>query len=439
MVDIESGEASGKDPLLELGLFDFRDPVGPDISARCEPFGAWVEESSRAGYFQFLRHHESAPATRSTVIGWGGQRYEGLNFASQDYLGLSRHPDVIRAAADACLAYGTHSAGSEPMGGGLAAARALERDLGRFVEHQHVVLFPTGWAAGYGAIKALVRPYDFIVLDALAHDCLQHGARASTPNIALFAHNDLGSLRKRLQKIRGQNEAAAILVVTESLFSMDSDHADMRAFIEICKDFRAASLVDVAHDLGAIGPGGKGTLAEYGVLPDVDFLIGSFSKTFACIGGFFASHSKGPAYYVRGFSGSYTFSNYLIPPQVAAIRTAFAIATSPPTVVGGGDELRRKTLESAELLRRLLADGGLEVLGRTSPLVLPHIGAERIARRAYKSCLEQGLILNNIEFPACRRGSARFRLQLTPAHSSNDLTSAAEIVIRAIDEARRHA
>lgn len=418
--------------LLALGLFDFRDPKGANISERCVPLGEWVDESSNAGLFQFLRHHEAAPDIRSSVVAWGGQRYEGLNFASQDYLGLSRHPVVVEAAAQACLAFGTHSAGSEPMGGGLAAAKELERSLAEFVEHDHVVLFPTGWAAGYGAIKALIRPYDYVVLDALAHDCLQHGANASTKNVSLFAHNDLQSLRKRLDRTRRLDPDSAILVITESLFSMDSDHADLRELTLICKEFGATTLVDVAHDLGALGPQGKGVLAESGVLSDVDFLVGSFSKTFACIGGFFASHSKAATYYVRGFSGSYTFSNYLIPPQVAAIHTALRIIRQPLL----GEELRTRTHRNAQLLRDELANAGFQVLGRTSPLVLPLIGEERIARRAHRSCLEGGLILNNIEFPACRRGAARFRLQLTPNHTSLDVSTAVEILARSIHTAK---
>ncbi len=426
-------EMTDTDRLLKLGLFDFREPHGVSFTDRCTPFESWVDDLSAAGYFQFCRHHATSPDTRSTVYGWGGQRYQGLNFASQDYLGLSRNDSVVQAAAKACVRFGTHSAGSEPMGGGLAEGKLLEREMASLVEHEYVVLFPTGWAAGYGVLKALVRPYDHIVLDALAHDCLQHGAKASTPNVSFFAHNDLDSLKKKLTKIRQTERDAAILVVTESLFSMDSDHADLKEFTKICREFEAATLVDVAHDLGAIGPEGKGVLAEYGAMQNIDFIIGSFSKTFACIGGFVASHSKGAAYYIRVYSGSYTFSNYLIPPQIAAIRTALSIVRS--TEPGQGSDLRTKTLRNAESLRGHLQAVGLNVLGRASPLVLPQIGEERVARRAYKSCLENGLILNNVEFPACRRGAARFRLQVTPAHTEQDVREAAEILVNALQSA----
>lgn len=419
------------DNTLELGLHDFRDPTGRDLSRRCEPFMDWVDTASREGYFQFLRHHTLTPKETSDVIGWGGQPYSGINLASQDYLGLARHPEVVRACADAVVAMGTHSAGSEPMGGGFHQAKRLEEKIADFTSHEHVVLFPTGWAAGYGAIRALIRPHDFVLMDALAHNCLQHGAYASTPNVTLFSHNDLDSLEKRLRRIRTDNPRAAILVITESLFSMDSDCPDFGRMTDICADLDASLMVDVAHDLGILGEDGRGVLHEAGVLDKVAFLVGSFSKTFASIGGFFASRHRAPSYYVRGFSGSYTFSNYLVPSQVAAIAAALDIVMS-----GEGNALREQSLRNADVLRSALIASGIPVLGRVSAMVLPTIGMEPVARIAYRYCLEHGLILNNIEFPACRRGEARFRMQVTPMHTEQQLLAAASIVTDALRYAR---
>lgn len=356
-----------------------------------------------------------------------------MNLASQDYLGLSRHPEVMSAAAEACLEHGTHSAGSEPMGGGFGAAKRLEADLADFIGHEHVVLFPTGWGAGYGAIKALVRPTDHIVMDALAHDCLQHGARASTPNITYFAHNDMDSLEKRLRRIRGASPSAAILVITESLFSMDSDFPDFRRFVDVCRAASATTLVDVAHDLGALGPEGRGTLAAQGCLEGIDIVMGSFSKTFASIGGFVACHSRAVSYMIRGFSGTYTFSNFLMPAQVAAVHTALKIVRSPE-----GDLLRAATAERALTLRIALQRQGLQVLGQPSPIILPAVGAEPIARLAYRRSLENGVILNCIEYPACRRGDARLRLQVSPKMELDSLRRAADVVAESVLWARAH-
>jgi 7-keto-8-aminopelargonate synthetase-like enzyme len=184
-------KAEAERALLSTGLHDFSSPSGPDFEARAAAFADWVEASATHGLFQFLRHHATAPDVTTEVTDLAGKRHRGLNLASQDYLGLARHPRVVEAFISAGKAHGTHSSGSEPMGGGLADAHALERDLGELTCHPHVVLFPTGWAAGYGAIRGIVSPNDHVLLDSLAHNCLQHGATASTPNVSYFAHNDM--------------------------------------------------------------------------------------------------------------------------------------------------------------------------------------------------------------------------------------------------------
>jgi 7-keto-8-aminopelargonate synthetase-like enzyme len=417
--------------ILSRGLFDFRNPEGSDLLARCQPLADWVDESREHGLFPFVRAHTTAPDVTSEVTDFGGHRYRGINLASQDYLGLARHPEVVARAAQASISHGTHSSGSEPMGGGLGETRLLEAELGGFLGLPHLVLFPTGWGAGYGAIKALVRPTDHVLIDALAHDCLQHGARGSTPNVVPFAHNDTASLRKRLARVVSGKRTGGILVVTESLFSMDSDHPDFKELVSLCRNYGAALLVDVAHDLGVLGPGGRGVLAEQAIDSGVDVVVGSFSKTFACIGGFAATCSKAASYYFRGFSGTYTFSNFLIPSQVAAVRAALQIVRSAE-----GDDLRRTVLAKAGTLRNALARHGIEVLGRLSPIVLPRIGSEAVARLAQRRCFENGLILNSIEFPACRRGDARFRLQVTPRHDDPLLRTAADVIAEAITWAK---
>jgi 7-keto-8-aminopelargonate synthetase-like enzyme len=211
---------------------------------------------------------------------------------------------------------------------------------------------------------------------------------------------------------------------------MDSDHPDFSRVIEICRSYDASLLVDVAHDLGVLGPMGRGVLHEPGVSGKPTFVIGSFSKTFGCIGGFFASNSRAASYYVRGFSGAYTFSNYLVPPQIAAVRSAVKIVSSPQ-----GDSLRSHVLSLSTLMRTTLASLGIKVLGRPSPIVLPFIGPEKLARKAYRYCLQNGVILNSVEFPACRKAEARFRLQITPRHSHEDVVFASNVIADSVSSA----
>lgn len=422
-----------EDDLLNQGMAQFRDLTG-NFSSRFQPLVDWADASAERGLFQFVRFHENAPDIETSVTDFGGNSYKGINLGSQDYLGLARHPKVIEAAVNATQSSGTHSSGSETLGGGLSDAKKLESLIKEFTEHSHVVLFPTGWSAGYGGIKGIVRPNDTVLMDALAHDCLQHGARSSTKSVIPFAHNDLDSLYKRLKKARENlKDEGDILVITESLFSMDSDHPDFAIFVDICREFRASTMVDVAHDLGVLGPSGKGSLSESNVLNQINYLIGSFSKTFACTGGFFASLDKGSSYAVRAYSGSYTFSNFLVPSQAASVLKAFEVVTSSE-----GEELRQQALNKASFFREQLNRGGLEASGRLSSMIIVSIGKESVARPAYRRCMENGLIANCIEFPACRRGEARFRFQVTPNHSNEQLEKAAEIVVEAVNWAREN-
>ena len=198
------------------------------------------------------------------------------------------------------------------------------------------MLYPTGWAAGYGAIRGLVRSADHIVIDALAHTCLQEGANAATRNIYMHRHLDVEHCRHWLQAIRGKDSENGILVVTEGLFSMDSDTPDLAALQAACREYNATLLVDVAHDLGALGPGGRGHIAPAGMLGQVDLVMGSFSKTFASNGGFVACGSRAVKEYLKFYSPTTTFSNALSQVQAAVVLKAFEIVNSAE-----GDALRR--------------------------------------------------------------------------------------------------
>lgn len=413
-------------------LPDHENPAGKRLGERNRPLAADVAAASKAGLWQYFRRHTGpAGLTTTTVLDEEGREWHGVNMGSQDYLGLASDARVHAAAIEAIQQFGVHSSGSAPMGGGsLMADRVAER-LAPCLDVEHTLLFPTGWAAGYGTIRGLIRSYDHVVMDALAHNCLQHGAHAATPNVHPFVHNSTESLAKRLARIRAREPAVAILVVTEGLFSMDSDIPDLARTIELCQQYEAHLLVDIAHDFGVLGSTGRGALENLGLLAKVDVVVGSFSKTFASIGGFASFKEVANQRAVQGFSGSYTFSNYLIPPQLGAISAALDIAFSEE-----GQTLRAAVLENARYLRDELAKNQIETLGALSPMVIAVVGDETTARTAYSNLLESGYILNCIEFPAVRRGAARFRIQLTPQHTHSDLRSAARAISEAVKRAQ---
>nr|WP_275982280.1 pyridoxal phosphate-dependent aminotransferase family protein [Frigidibacter sp. ROC022] len=417
---------------LTWNVADHQSGKGQYFSDRYAALAQDVERASDAGVWQYFRTHRAKVGRNIEVEDEGGRCFTGVNGASQDYLGLSNDPRVVEASIDAIRKYGAHSAGSAPMGGKTDLARAVEARISDILGIPHVCLFPTGWAAGYGIIKGLVRPHDHIVIDALGHNCLQHGAHAATGNVHQFIHNDMRSLEKRLDRIRRSEPEAAILVVTEALFSMDSDCPDFFELIELKNKYGAMVLLDIAHDFGCLGPKGRGLLTDHCSYSDIDYVIGSFSKTFASIGGFFASNDLASLRGVQGFSGSYTFSNYPIPAQLGAVDAALAIVFSDE-----GEDLRASVIANTRRLRDALGAGNVETLGVASAMTIIVAGSEARARLAYRRTLEQGVVVNCIEFPAVRRGEARFRVQLTPHHSKNEIAMIAKAIMTGLQDASR--
>ena len=314
--------------------------------------------------------------------------------------------------------------------GGSSVSRALEHELGEALHMPFTTLFPTGWAAGFGVITGLVRPYDHVVMDQFSHACLQSGAYAATRNVHRFQHLDLDHLVRILGEIRAGDQDNGILVVTESLFSMDADTPDLRAYQDACDAHGATLLVDVAHDFGAMGPDGTGALGTQSVLGQVDLVIGSFSKTFASNGGFVCSRTEAVKQYLMYYAGPHIFSNALSPVQASIVREALRIVRSDE-----GAERRRRLLHAATALRDGLEARGLACYGEPSPIVPVLIGAEKVARLASIETARRGLLTNLVEYPAVPVGRSRFRMQVMADHTAAQAAQAAQIVA---DDPRSH-
>ena len=243
---------------LTGSMRDFRVPGGADLLGRTEGFFRWQDLRRQNGLWPFSRATEEGPNTFCCAQDDSGNKMRGVNFASQDYLSLSSHPLIKSIAIETIERCGVHSAGSSALVGNTSHSVALERKIADFLGMEEVGLYPAGWAAGFGAVKGLVRSADHVVMDILSHSCLQEGAHAATNNVHLFRHLDNEYCRDVLAKIRAKDTANGILVVTEALFSMDSDTPDLAALQELCHEFNATLIVDVAHDLGCLGEDGRG-------------------------------------------------------------------------------------------------------------------------------------------------------------------------------------
>jgi glycine C-acetyltransferase len=267
-------------------------------------------------------------------------------------------------------------------------------------------------------------------MDMLSHSCLQEGANAATNNIHLFRHLDNDYCRNILTKIRSKDKENGILVVTEGLFSMDSDTPDLLALQKLCHEFNATLVVDVAHDLGNLGRDGRGHIGVQEMLGKIDIIMGSFSKTFASNGGFVACKTRAVKEYLRFYSAPATFSNALSPVQAATILKAFDIVESPE-----GRGLRSQLMTNITALRTQLTAAGLEYYGDPSAIVCVKMGSEGLARLVSKRLPELGLIANLVEFPAVPKGQARIRMQVMANHSENNISDAVAVLKTARAEA----
>src|SRR4030081_4060650 len=199
---------------LTGSMRDFRVPGGADLLGRTEGFFKWQNLRRQNGLWPFSRATEGGPNTGCRVQDDCGNKMRGVNFASQDYLSLSSHRKIKAIAKETIERCGVHSAGSPALVGNTSYSVALERKIADFLKMEEVVLYPTGWAAGFGVIKGLVRSADHVVMDMLSHACLQEGAEAATPNVHHFRHLDTDYCRRLLAKIRAKDKENGILVVT---------------------------------------------------------------------------------------------------------------------------------------------------------------------------------------------------------------------------------
>jgi 7-keto-8-aminopelargonate synthetase-like enzyme/DNA-binding NarL/FixJ family response regulator len=425
-VDV-SGDA---DPALALtgSMRDFRELRGKDLIARVSNFYEWQRLRRSQGLWPYSKATEQAPLAITAARDDSGLRFSGLNFATQDYLGLSSDPEIKEVAKAVVDEYGVHSAGSSALAGNTKYSLRLEQTISEFLSLEHTVLYPTGWAAGYGVIKGLVRPNDHVVLDGLAHACLQEGAYSATSNVHLHGHLNVDSVRRHLKRIRAKDAENGIMVVTESLFSMDSDSPDLRTMQELCREYDATLMVDVAHDLGAMGQSGRGFIGMQGMTGQIDIVMGSFSKTFASNGGFVACNSPAVKQYLKFYGCSATFSNALSPVQAATVTKAFEIVKSEK-----GHQLRYKLLKRVVKMRDALTAVGLSVIGDPSAIVPVLVGDEALARMVSRRLPELEVIANLVEYPAVAKGNARFRLQMMPSHTEENVMELAARLRAAVD------
>jgi 8-amino-7-oxononanoate synthase len=356
---------------------------------------------------------ETARLLRTLRATDAGASASMLNFAANDYLGLSRHPALIEAARQATARRGTGAGASRLVTGTDSAVLALEEQLAAWKEKEAALVFSSGYAAALGTIPALAGKGDTVILDKLAHASLIDAARLSAASVRTFPHNDLARLDALLAKI--SSGKTRVLVVTESIFSMDGDAAPLRELVELKDRHGAWLLVDEAHATGLYGPTGAGLLAEAGLSGRVEIVMGTLSKALGSVGGYIAG-SRVLIDWLINRARSFVYSTALPPGVIAASRAAVDLARGPE-----GAALRDRLCENithfhsglpAIWKNRILSTGAIQ------PLIC---GEASAALQLAATLREQGFLIPAIRYPTVPRHAARLRVTLSATHSGNDI------------------
>lgn len=383
---------------------------------RWQPMAEWYELRLKMGLDASCKANACRIGPRVVARDRAGRGLSGINMASQDFLSLASHPKILAAASAAARRYGVHSAGTAMQMGLTTLTTMLEDRIARFVGMGQATVFPSGWTAGFGAIRALVRPGDHVLVDALARECLQDGAAASGARVHQLPHGSYEAIARRLERLRDEDPQAGILVVTEALFAMEQGAPDLHALQSLCRRYAATLLVDVANDLGALGPTGRGVCEMQDIHGGIDILTGSFSKTFAANGGFVASNHPALRLALRVGSSVQGCSNAMSPLQAAVVLAALEIVDSEE-----GAERRTRLMQNIERLREGLQDAGFEVTGAPGAVVTVRLGRLECARRLTADMLAHGALLNLTEPLTSGSAHALWRLKLLADHGADEV------------------
>ena len=372
-----------------------------------------LQELDTQGLRRSLRVIQEIKGTRVKIAG-----RELQNFSSNDYLGLASHPALAEAMAEAAGRYGVGSTASRLICGTTAEHVALEEELAAAKGTEAALVFSTGVAAAMGAIPALMGKGDVIILDKLAHACLIDGARASEAVLRVFAHNDLAKLESHLQWAREKYPKAKVMILTESVFSMDGDLAPLREIVELKDRYGAILFLDEAHAVGVRGTGAQGLAGELGLSDRVEIQMGTLGKALGVSGGTIAG-SRLMIDFLINRARSFIFSTAPSPAIAAACRAALRIVQSEE-----GNQLRAKLQQNLAVLAL-----GLDLPTTPQSAIVPIIlGSEELALNEAARLLDAGFFVPAIRYPTVSRNTARLRITLSAAHEAEQIKTLAAVI-----------
>ena len=366
------------------------------------------QKAQAAGIYPYFRKIES---DQDTVVTIDGRKV--LMFGSNSYLGLTNHPEVKAAAIAAVEKYGTGCAGSRFLNGTLDTHIALEKALAEFAGKEDAIIFSTGFQVNLGTISCLLGREDYIIWDALNHASIIEGIRLSPAKSLRYKHNDMDALERRLQQCDPERIK---LIVVDGVFSMEGDLCKLPEIVKLAEKYGASVMVDEAHGFGVLGDHGRGVCNHFGLTDHVDLIMGTFSKSFASIGGFIAG-SKTTINFIRHQARSYIFSASCTPAATAAAHKSLEIMLREPERVLA---LQEKTKYCLDRFRKL----GFEIGNTATPIVPLFIRDNEKTFRVTAMLFEEGVFVNPVVAPAVAPEDTLIRFSLMATHTYEQLDEA---------------
>lgn len=332
---------------------------------------------------------------------------------SNNYLGLTQHPHVVEAARGAIDRYGTGCTGSRLLNGTIELHQELERRLARFMKKEAALVFTTGFQVNLGVISSLVGRNDVLILDRADHASIVDGARLAFGKTVRYPHNDMAQLERILQTHAG---SGGILIVVDGVFSMEGDVANLPEIVRLAAEYGARVMVDDAHGVGVMGPGGRGTAAHFGLDDRVDLVMGTFSKSFASTGGFVAG-SEEVIYFIKHTARAFLFSASIPPASAAAALAALDVMEAEPELI---DRLWR----NANRMKSDLDGLGFNTGGSETPVIPIVVGDEYRLAFLWRKIFDAGVFTNAAFAPAVEPDRALLRTSYMATHEPRHLDQA---------------
>jgi 8-amino-7-oxononanoate synthase len=367
-----------------------------------------------AGCYPYFRPITSALGDEVIV---DGQKL--LMIGSNNYLGLVGDSRVKEAASKATLKYGSGCTGSRFLNGTLDLHIELEEKLAKFMKKEAALVYSTGFQTNLGTISCLVGRDDVIVIDRSNHASIVDGCRLAYGKTIKYAHNDMSELERVISTAVQNGIRGGILIIADGVFSMEGDIVDLPRLCEIADKFDARVMIDDAHSVGVLGDGGRGTAEHFGMIDRVDITMGTFSKSFASLGGFIVGDAS-TIHFVKHFARELIFSASIPPGAAAAVLTALDILETEP-------ERREKLWKNARKMHNGFRDLGFDIGATETPVVPVMIGDDMTCFKFWRTLADEGIFANAIVPPAVSPGMSLIRTSYTATHTDNQLDKVLDI------------